>query len=541
MDTEQYQATVATYCRDQQQQQKQTTTTTTRTTTSDDDGPAIETTATVAPPELEEKEMAETKVDDEVKLLDDDNDETSAAARRLRAVADDILVQARELRERTEAVLLAYADQMVLWQQQRAQQSRDISSSSNDDDDNNVKTNLLAPQQAELERLRKVSRDIDATTADVEAKTKAALAGVVVVASSSGDDAAMAVEETPLMTVTTTETTAPAVVVRQKLVMLVSSIPLNRQVQANQEMDLTILQSNDIAYEVLDGVEEKVLRNALMDVSGRRGEYPQFFLVSVPDGHATFWGGHDEFVAEHDHGTLRDVFPTGAFSPRSGSPLPFLSAASDDDEEEEDGDDDVESPEDLAATTATTTKTVRLEDAAFAAGETPTSVRSGDGENTVATIGAEAEEVAAAAVSPSVSLEGSEIVPSSDIVIPTSAREVEKATIGPDPPSTATATTTIMDDEPAGFAPGPDIPTGTIMEDIGAQDKEAVMDQATDLGETIASSSSLPDIPTTGGTLEDHIGDSSAPVANIIMDGATDVVGEEETRSLADIPWPHPR
>jgi hypothetical protein len=459
-------------------------------------------------------------------LNDDDDDETSAAARRLRAVADDIMVQVQELRDRTEATLLAYADQMVLWKSR--------GSSSND-----VETSLLVQQgQVELERLQKVSRDIDATAANVEAKTNAALSGVVV-ASSSSDEEAMAVEETPTMTVTTDiSATAPAV--RQKVVMLVSSIPLNRQVQANQEMDITILQSNDIAYEVLDGVEEKVLRNALMDVSGRRGEYPQFFLVSVPDGHATFWGGHDEFVAEHDHGTLRDVFPIGAFSPRS-SPLPFLSAASDDDDkEEEDGDDDVESPEDLAATTVTTTKTVPLEDEAFAQGETTTPVTSGDGEKAAATIGdAQAEEVAAAAASSS-SLEGSEIVPSSDVVIPTSTKEEEEAEEIIVTPSTASAmATTTLDDEPAGFAPGSDIASGTIMEDIGgAQAKEAVMDPATtDMGEAM---SLLPDNPTTGGTTSEGAIGGGAPVANIMMDGATDVC-EEARSSLADIPWPQPR
>jgi hypothetical protein len=189
----------------------------------------------------------------------------------------------------------------------------------------------------------------------------------------------------------------------------------------------------------------------------------------------------------------------------------------------------------LAATTTTTM--VRLEDEASADGETTTAISSGDGEKAVATIGV-AEAADADAAASSSALEGSEIMPSSsDIVIPTSAKEEE--TIGADTPPT---TTTTIDDEPAGFASGPNIPTGTVMEEIGAQAKEAViMDQVTtDLSETI-SSSSLPDIPTTDGgtTLEDNIGGggASTPVATNVIDGATHVGEEEEARSsLADIP-----
>jgi hypothetical protein len=352
MQTDEYQSTVATYY-DQQQQQVVVRTggdhggrTANRTST----------TTTIAEP------AATATVEEETAAVAQTTSGAAGAAvaseiKMLHAVADQLHAQSQRLQESTQAALAVHAAQLVVLQQVTAElkaavvvvETEQAAATTAVPSTTTTASEVMARgEEAVLER--------DLASTDMDTPTETALvvlgagstAAVVVSAAAIVEDkvgvssedvvedevtpvdndatveketveaAITAAAPPPPITTTTTEA-APAgeELVRQKLIMLISSIPLNRSVQANQEMARTILRTNSIAYEILDGVEEKDLRNELFKVSGRRGEYPQFFLVTLPTGTASFWGGWDEFSAENDNGTIRNVFPTGAFSPRS--------------------------------------------------------------------------------------------------------------------------------------------------------------------------------------------------------------------------------
>lgn len=113
---------------------------------------------------------------------------------------------------------------------------------------------------------------------------------------------------------------------RTRLVVLVSSHSINRQVSVRQDLVETALSAAGVEFESLDGALEhhKELRNELFLVSGLRGEYPQFFLVNIDHGGTTFWGGWEQFQHANDDGKLNDIFGQSASIPQTpGTPSVF--------------------------------------------------------------------------------------------------------------------------------------------------------------------------------------------------------------------------
>jgi hypothetical protein len=102
----------------------------------------------------------------------------------------------------------------------------------------------------------------------------------------------------------TQEKTSEKVILGELLV-LISGQALKREVLANTEMAFTILTANKIPYVVLEGGDpsNKDRRNELFDLSGLRGQYPQFFLVNGET--TTFYGDWDHFQSANDNGTLK--------------------------------------------------------------------------------------------------------------------------------------------------------------------------------------------------------------------------------------------
>jgi hypothetical protein len=90
-----------------------------------------------------------------------------------------------------------------------------------------------------------------------------------------------------------------------KVLVLCSEQSLNREVTANQEKAFTILKSEGIAYDTLDGADpsNKDKRNELFETSGIRAKYPQFFLTDVL-GQTTFWGDWQRFETANETGSL---------------------------------------------------------------------------------------------------------------------------------------------------------------------------------------------------------------------------------------------
>ena len=120
----------------------------------------------------------------------------------------------------------------------------------------------------------------------------------------------------------------------KKLLLLISTNSIDRQVKVRQDLVQTALTAANIEYDVIDGSIQNIdnnnnkgssnvaLRNELFALSGLRGVYPQFFIVNlVPhDDNAehgagagtTFWGTFQEFQHVNDDGQLQQVF--GSFS-----------------------------------------------------------------------------------------------------------------------------------------------------------------------------------------------------------------------------------
>ena len=68
----------------------------------------------------------------------------------------------------------------------------------------------------------------------------------------------------------------------KRLLVLVSNSQFNRKSSADSSRAMTMLALKNLPYEIVDGMDpaQKERRNELFDLSGRRGVYPQFFLVS---------------------------------------------------------------------------------------------------------------------------------------------------------------------------------------------------------------------------------------------------------------------
>ena len=97
-----------------------------------------------------------------------------------------------------------------------------------------------------------------------------------------------------------------------KLLVLVSNLALKREVTSNQQMAYTILEAARIPYEVIDGSDTANLsrRNELFQLSGLRGQYPQFFQVKGGTNGTTFVGDWEYFQMANECGTLRRDFGT---------------------------------------------------------------------------------------------------------------------------------------------------------------------------------------------------------------------------------------
>ncbi|GAX21883.1 hypothetical protein FisN_30Hh084 [Fistulifera solaris] len=91
---------------------------------------------------------------------------------------------------------------------------------------------------------------------------------------------------------------------KQSLVLLVSSS--NQSFQTAQNATDTLLQSRNIPYETIDiaDKEAKIMIDDLLSVSGISDECPQFFLVDLTTGEATFWGDYSRFQKSVDNNLL---------------------------------------------------------------------------------------------------------------------------------------------------------------------------------------------------------------------------------------------
>uniref|UniRef100_A0A7S2YFX2 Saccharopine dehydrogenase NADP binding domain-containing protein n=1 Tax=Entomoneis paludosa TaxID=265537 RepID=A0A7S2YFX2_9STRA len=95
---------------------------------------------------------------------------------------------------------------------------------------------------------------------------------------------------------------APPTKMEKHILVLVSLQSLEREVVANQQNAMLILDSNKVNYKTLDGAdpENKDRRNELFGISGLRAKYPQFFKVDE-DGKTTFWGNWDTFEMTNEN------------------------------------------------------------------------------------------------------------------------------------------------------------------------------------------------------------------------------------------------
>ena len=94
-----------------------------------------------------------------------------------------------------------------------------------------------------------------------------------------------------------------------QLVLLISSMPVNPMVAANQSRLETVLQgylnfSCEKEVQVLDGCDQDpasvTLRNDLFRISGLHAQYPQLFLVNFAKNDISFVGGFADIMELHD-------------------------------------------------------------------------------------------------------------------------------------------------------------------------------------------------------------------------------------------------
>ena len=94
------------------------------------------------------------------------------------------------------------------------------------------------------------------------------------------------------------------------LLILCSSLSLNRQVGVRQELAYTILSSKGVSFTTLDGADpsNKDRRNELFAISGKRAVYPQFFLQHSSNATTTttttFWGDWERLETSNEMDTL---------------------------------------------------------------------------------------------------------------------------------------------------------------------------------------------------------------------------------------------
>jgi hypothetical protein len=93
----------------------------------------------------------------------------------------------------------------------------------------------------------------------------------------------------------------------RRFLVLCSGMSLKRECTTNQEMAYTILAGLNLPYDKIDGAEaeNKDKRNELFQISGLRGQYPQFFVIE--NDTTTFFGDWDTFQYTHENGQLQNV------------------------------------------------------------------------------------------------------------------------------------------------------------------------------------------------------------------------------------------
>ena len=119
----------------------------------------------------------------------------------------------------------------------------------------------------------------------------------------------------------------------KKLLLLISTNSIDRQVKVRQDLVQTALTAAHIEYDIIDGSvhdneSNKTLRNELFALSGLRGVYPQFFIVnlipqndhSTDETGTTFWGTFEQFQHVNDDGKLQEVFGCYSFNTSIESP-----------------------------------------------------------------------------------------------------------------------------------------------------------------------------------------------------------------------------
>lgn len=96
----------------------------------------------------------------------------------------------------------------------------------------------------------------------------------------------------------------------RSLLVLTTSLRINREVVQNQDRALNILKARNICFETIDGADPlmKERRNKLFGISGIRGSYPQFFIydTSVYDKveDVSFLGDWEKIEAVNDASDL---------------------------------------------------------------------------------------------------------------------------------------------------------------------------------------------------------------------------------------------
>ena len=70
------------------------------------------------------------------------------------------------------------------------------------------------------------------------------------------------------------------------VLLLVSGIAVDVATRAQQQRSVALLQARGVAFETVDGAEpeHRATRDRLFAISGRRGAYPQFFVVGEEEG-----------------------------------------------------------------------------------------------------------------------------------------------------------------------------------------------------------------------------------------------------------------
>uniref|UniRef100_A0A6S9DD94 Uncharacterized protein n=1 Tax=Ditylum brightwellii TaxID=49249 RepID=A0A6S9DD94_9STRA len=74
-----------------------------------------------------------------------------------------------------------------------------------------------------------------------------------------------------------------------------------RRQASNQSKTMTILDGKKVPFEKVDGMdpEQRDRRNELFNISGIRGNYPQFFFVDK-NGKTEFFGDYEKFEIIND-------------------------------------------------------------------------------------------------------------------------------------------------------------------------------------------------------------------------------------------------